>query len=59
MGGALGGLTLPRDIMAGPLPFTPLLPARVFGINMYPLNLFIFLLRWKLGQQPSLDVLAV
>lgn len=26
---------------------------------MYPLNLFIFLPRWKLGQWPGLDVLAV
>lgn len=34
--GGLGGLMLPQEILAGPLPFTPLLPARVFGINMYP-----------------------
>lgn len=57
--GALGGLTWPQEILAGPLPLSPLLPARVFGINMHPLNLFIFLLRWKLGQRPGLDVLAV
>lgn len=48
-----------RSILAGPLPLSPLLPACVFGINMHPLNLFIFLLRWKLGQRPGLDVLAV
>lgn len=57
--GALGGLTVPREILASPPPFSPALPAWVFGINMHPLNLFIFLPRWKLGQPPGLDVLAV
>lgn len=56
--GAIGGLILPEK-SGWPLPLTPLLPTRVFGINMYPLTLFIFLLRWKLGRLPGLDVLTV
>lgn len=56
---ALGGLTVPQEILARPLPLSPVLRAWVFGINMHPLNLFIFLPRWKLGQLPGLDVLAV
>lgn len=48
----------PREAVAGPLPYPHAFPL-VFGINMHPLNLFIFLLRWKLGQGPGLDVLAV